>query len=880
MGGGGINPINLVVAAVSGFIQGGPVGAVIAVVLSFASMALAPKPRRPDAPNFTLTAQDRKQNFRQPITARKTVYGNIRVGGPIVFLSTSAGDGNLSDGALNTYLHMVVVVASHEVESFDEFYVNGEKVTPSQLDANGNVTSGTFYYFVDSNTAYPYLRIQTASGTSGQLANPDLISETGGLWTGDHTLSGMAYIYFRFRWNNNLYQNIPAVNAVIKGKKIYDPRTGSTGYSNNSALVLRDYLISSYGLGVDSSKIDDTYVTTAANICDEDIALSGGGTENRYETNGMVTSEAKPRESINELLTAMSGTLTYANAKYRMFAASTQTATLSLTEDDVIGELTVQARLSRRDGFNSIKGIFISPESDWEETDYPSLSVPSFVSDDNGKVIYNDFSLPFTTSSSMAQRISKIQLYQARQPLNIQGVFKTTAFSADINDVIKLTNARYGWNEKEFRVIAWGFQATPNGIMVNMSLREYSASVYSWSSTEEQVMADAPNTTLPSAFTVATPTNLNVTESLFTTRDNARVASLMTITWTASDDAQVLNYQVEYKLSSDSNYITNTVTVGTLAEVQDLKAGVYDIRVRAKNSIGMYSTYIETTFSLTGLSDIPSDVADLEIMTMGGIGILEWTQSTDLDVRIGGGVEIRWSPVTTGATWITSVLVDNTIAGIATSVAVPLRLGTYIAKFFDSSGNYSNGIATAVSENETILQYNNTVTITESPSFSGVKNGTLESDGTLQIASNVLLDSVADFDAISNFDLLGNIESSGEYFFASKLDKGSKTRVRLQASTTSNIVNVLDLIDSRSANIDTWADFDGDSGQAAVGNIAMYYRTTDDDPNSGSPTWSAYKLFQSSEAYARGFDFKAVLTTSDPAYNINCTAMSVTSNTL
>ena len=44
------------------------------------------------------------------------------------------------------------------------------------------------------------------------------------------------------------------------------------------------------------------------------------------------------------------------------------------------------------------------------------------------------------------------------------------------------------------------------------------------------------------------------------------------IGWTASDDAQVLNYQVEYKLSSDSNYITNTVTVGTLADVTAIAA--------------------------------------------------------------------------------------------------------------------------------------------------------------------------------------------------------------------------------------------------------------------------------------------------------------------
>ena len=188
MGSGG-DILNIVVAAVTGYIQGGYVGMVISVALAFASMALAPKPKKPDAPNFSVTAQDRKQNFRQPITARKVVYGEIQVGGPIVFLETTAGNGDAGDSAINTYLHMVIVVASHEITEFKEFYVNGNLITPNMLDSSGNITeaSGSEYY-----KGNPYLRIQTALGTNTQGANADLISESGGKWTSAHTLSGMA----------------------------------------------------------------------------------------------------------------------------------------------------------------------------------------------------------------------------------------------------------------------------------------------------------------------------------------------------------------------------------------------------------------------------------------------------------------------------------------------------------------------------------------------------------------------------------------------------------------------------------------------------------------------------------------------------------------
>ena len=132
MGGAG-DIINIVQAAVTGYISGGWTGAIIAVVLTFASMALAPKPKKPDSPVFSVTAQDRKQNFRQPITARKTVYGRIQVGGPIVYLQTTKGTGanSQNDTDLNTYLHMVIIVANHEVQEFESFYVNGVEVTPS-----------------------------------------------------------------------------------------------------------------------------------------------------------------------------------------------------------------------------------------------------------------------------------------------------------------------------------------------------------------------------------------------------------------------------------------------------------------------------------------------------------------------------------------------------------------------------------------------------------------------------------------------------------------------------------------------------------------------------------------------------------------------------
>ena len=585
--------VNLIVTAVSAYVTSGGSwwAVVIAVTLTFAAQKLAPKPKPPDMPSFDLVETDRKQSFRQAITSRKIVYGEIRVGGPIIFIESSPtpADAGPTTELANAFLHMIVLVASHEIQSFEEFYINGTLVLPSDLNADGEPTDPDSPFYVDLSEKNSLLRIQTALGTADQPANAQLIAESDGKWTADHKLSGIAYVYCRFKFDQDVYQGPPNFTTVIKGKKIYDPRTSTTVFSSNPALILRDYLTSDLGIGMSSTKVDDGTITTAANICDEDVDLADGGTEDRYTANGMISTSATPRDNINEILSSMSGTLTYSNGLFKMFAAGTQTSTLVLDENDIIGNLTVQARLSRRDNFNSIKGTFISPDTAWEKTDYPALSVASFITDDNGETIYNDFHLPFTTSSPMAQRIAKIQLYQARQPIMVSGVFKCTAFAADMNDVIKLTHARYGWTEKEFRVIEWGFEAKGNGVSVTMTLSEYASSSYDWETTEEQAMADAPNTNLPSPFIVSPPTNLVASESLITTRDNSRAASLLSITWDAALDAQVNMYECQYKLTTDTIYKMAATQSDVTAEVLDLPAGVYDIRVRALNSLGMSS---------------------------------------------------------------------------------------------------------------------------------------------------------------------------------------------------------------------------------------------------------------------------------------------------
>ena len=109
------------------------------------------------------------------------------------------------------------------------------------------------------------------------------------------------------------------------------------------------------------------------------------------------------------------------------------------------------------------------------------------------------------------------------------------------------------------------------------------------------------------------------------------------------------------------------------------------------------------------------------------------------------------------------------------------------------------------------------------------------------------------------------MNSSGEYAFASTLDLEDVYSLDLERRIVSRGIYPNDTIDSRTALIDTWDDFDG----AVVDfvNAELYVRKTDDDP-SGTPTYSAWQPLANGVLKARAFQFKAVLTSNDPAQNV------------
>jgi hypothetical protein len=810
----------------------------ISTAMGAALNALTPKPSLGGSRGYSIAGESGAALDHQ------IVYGEARVGGVRVYDSSTGVD--------NEFLHRIVAFTGHEIDSYQQIYLNDEVVT---LDVNGNVTSPARYN--------GFVRVKQYLGTTSQTADPDLVSETSGLtdgrWTTDHRLQGIAYLYVRFKYSADAFPNgVPAISAKIRGKKVFDPRTNGETWSDNSALCLRDYITSEYGLFQDGSKVEDNLVIAAANICDE--VVSG---EKRYTCNGSFLTSFEPSQILSDMLTSMGGLLWYSQGKWRIKAANYTTPTITLDEDDLRSGISLSTRHSRRSNFNTIKGKFKGPESDWQEADYPVVSDPTFISADNDLINTLDFPLPFTTSSKTAQRIANIALRRNREQLTFSASFGLKAFQVDVGDFVYINNTRFGWSNKAFEVTNWTFGLTEGlDLQVQMTLREISSSVFT---EQSATVFEQNNTNLPSPFSVA-PVGVNISDELRVI--NEQVLGIMNIDLSYTS-AYVDYVEVEYKVSSSNIWVKGGRTDTTRLEVVGVIDGYYDVRARAVNQLGVRGdwTTINNWF-VSPFIDPPANVEDFFANVVGANVHLIWKPVADLDLS---HYKVRYSSLTTGATYSNAVDVVSKIARPANTVVVPARTGTYFIRAYDKLGNgsllpTSVVVFTEVSEVENL---NVVETLQENPTFSGSKTDVVATN--VGGVSALILDSIGLFDSapgnfddtLGLFDLGEGVKALGIYEFSNYVDLGDKYLSRVSVDLKVTRVDYVNTFDSTSGDFDLREGlFDGDPETFDTTSVRTQVSYTDDDP-AGTPTWSPWQDFFVADISARAIRFRALLISED-----------------
>jgi hypothetical protein len=228
------------------------VGAAAGIAASTAMSALT-KPSTPgSAVNFDAGGGARTFQVRQPTAPHDVVVGRVKKSGTVVFMHSMADDAGRADG----YFYMQLALAAHPCELIADVYIHDEISTAAKFAG--------------------FVRFGKNLGAVDQLPDADFLAELGEIFAG-HRGQGIANLAARLKGNAAAFPNgLPNLSTIVWGvNTIYDPRSGTYGWTNNAPLVYAWWKTWEHGQKCEWADIDLDTLIDAANVADQRIRTTG-----------------------------------------------------------------------------------------------------------------------------------------------------------------------------------------------------------------------------------------------------------------------------------------------------------------------------------------------------------------------------------------------------------------------------------------------------------------------------------------------------------------------------------------------------------------------------------------------------------------------------
>jgi len=527
------------------------------------------------------------------------LYGERRISGPLVYWAT--GD----DIGYDKSLVMVIAFAEHEFESIESVYL-GE----IEAYSGGGITSGALTAFThddipDNDRFAVYL------GESSQVANQRIIDiNTNPAWTSDHRGDGVAYIMVYLDSYED-WDNIPDVSVIAKGAKVYDPRLdhdisnpSTWEYSTNPALITRDYLTRDEGYEESHTKVDDTWAITSADACVEEAEVPPGGVyQDMYTCNLAVSMGNTRKVNLLQILGTMRGDVPYVGGRWLIMAGQYITPTITITEDDIIGDFIISQSTSASSTYNYVTGTYYDKNRFYQSVNFLPRSNAAFETRDNGRRIPRDIRLVGVTEEYQAQRLAVLELNASEHQTMVTFRGKPNLMDLHKGMLINLTTHNPTWTNKVFRIEAWELN---EDLSIKLTLRDEFPETWNVPVTIYNDESTAPGYDPYNQLSVPPPTNVvfDTGNSTSIVLSGGGVQATAKLTWDSSTDGMLHGYRIRYRPVSNaavfseaaleslpSFYFKGDETSGTVA----VNSGIYP-------PTGVYGTDASTT-TVAGLGD-------------------------------------------------------------------------------------------------------------------------------------------------------------------------------------------------------------------------------------------------------------------------------------
>jgi len=225
------------------------------------------------------------------------------------------------------------------------------------------------------------------------------------------------------------------------------------------------------------------------------------------------------------------------------------------------------------------------------------------------------------------------------------------------------------------------------------------------------------------------PRNLRVTDYVYAD-GGTRYWAAMRVTWEPPAYGRTVQFQVQYREEKDLAYITGGSygPAETTAEIRQLEAGVYTIRVRCIFDNGKFSDWaVAPAKATTEFSTPPADVTDFRISTMGDLSVLRWNEVPG----VGISYDIRYaSDGVTAPTWNVATPL---ITALTNNAQIGTRTGTFFIKAKKPWGVTSTNASLIYTNVASLTNLNYVTEIVEEPLWAGTHDGTQIADEELRL---------------------------------------------------------------------------------------------------------------------------------------------------
>lgn len=581
-------------------------GILINVGISAGLSYLANTLFRPDAPK----PEDQQTSVRNPTASRTRHYGRVKISGPWVFCETKSGN-----------LYKVIALGTGELDAIEEYWIDDNLV---ELDSAGRVTTT------------PYINksvIETRLGISSETHYSSLeavFSE----WDADHLGNGVSSLYALQKAlpQNQLFEVFPNLTntlyrVVARASKVYNPDDDVTEWSDNAALIIRDYLIHPDGMRLPASRVNTAQATAgwiaAYERCAEAVDLKAGGTEDRYRIWGSYAFNERPSSVISRMLQACDGRLIMtSDGGITLHVGDWSEPGVTLDHEAIVGVQRLRRGRNIKETANTIKATFLSPENDYQLTD-----ADPWIDDDDvsarGEIV-SETSFQMAPSHSQCRRLMKLFSYRVNPEWQFTLHCNPMGLAAFGERLVRV-QMTFGSTSIDVvcEIQSFLFDVSEDGILQGcyIDLISMPEAAYTWDEDTEEGEAPVSETTTVDN-TVPVPENLSL---FFNTSTFALEASVDA----APSSALTVEYQYKATAASEwlSAFPSNPSSGDTTASIYGLIDGTeYEVQARFVTIGGRYGAWTSSaTITITYSSSAPPDVTLVSATGGAGQTTIEWT---------------------------------------------------------------------------------------------------------------------------------------------------------------------------------------------------------------------------------------------------------------